>query len=230
MTRMNRVVAVGALLLAAVVPEVATAGIEPVPWHVLIANRSDSVLPDSPFFQQPMTGVVVYFVVQDRLSDVIGGTRVIEYPLAGVAIPAGQRTALTIPLQDLAAGASILSWGFTAKMGVEPMPWRVFAMEKISSPPAEPTTWPPLPAVLLSPEYGLYAFASPGTPVGEVTAVSQQIFGPCPPWPVDVEWKNHGQYVRCVALLVGDLFEQGVVTDQEADAIVSAAARSSAGK
>jgi hypothetical protein len=91
----------------------------------------------------------------------------------------------------------------------------------------EPAAAPVQPAPLLSPEYGVYAFASPGTLVGSATLVSAPLFAGCAP---GAAWKSHGQYVRCVALLAGDLTATGDVTEDEADAIVSAAARSAVGK
>lgn len=44
------------------------------------------------------------------------------------------------------------------------------------------------------------------------------------------EWKNHGQYVRCVAHAVEDLVNAGYVTEDEGDEIVSSGARTDIGK
>jgi hypothetical protein len=49
---------------------------------------------------------------------------------------------------------------------------------------------------------------------------------PCDPLP---DWKNHGQYVKCVAHLTEDLVELGAITEAEKDAIVSASAQSECG-
>jgi hypothetical protein len=43
-------------------------------------------------------------------------------------------------------------------------------------------------------------------------------------------WRNLGQYVSTVARLVGSFLEQGVITQEQADAIVASAAESSCGK
>jgi len=47
---------------------------------------------------------------------------------------------------------------------------------------------------------------------------------------VDVDWRNHGQYVSCVSHAAEELLAEGVITEEEKDAIVSAAAGSSVGK
>ena len=44
------------------------------------------------------------------------------------------------------------------------------------------------------------------------------------------EYKNHGQYVSTVAHFAEDLLEFGIITEEEKDAIVSAAAQSDIGK
>jgi len=44
------------------------------------------------------------------------------------------------------------------------------------------------------------------------------------------DWRNHGEYVRCIAHAVNDLTEQGHLTEEEGDEIVSSAARSDIGK
>lgn len=44
------------------------------------------------------------------------------------------------------------------------------------------------------------------------------------------EWKNHGMYVRCVAQEVEKLISEGVITAEEGDARVTAAAQSDVGK
>jgi len=44
------------------------------------------------------------------------------------------------------------------------------------------------------------------------------------------DWKNHGQYVRCVAQDAEALVELGILTEEEGDALVTSAAQSSVGK
>ena len=51
--------------------------------------------------------------------------------------------------------------------------------------------------------------------------------GDCSPC---LDWKNHGQYVRCTAHTVNDLIDAGILTEDEGDAIMSYAAQSLIGK
>jgi hypothetical protein len=51
--------------------------------------------------------------------------------------------------------------------------------------------------------------------------------GPCSPCN---DWKNHGQYVRCVAHMVNDLRKSGLQTEEQADGLVSSAAQIDIGK
>ncbi|RJP65373.1 MAG: hypothetical protein C4532_17785 [Candidatus Abyssobacteria bacterium SURF_17] len=51
--------------------------------------------------------------------------------------------------------------------------------------------------------------------------------GNCDP---SIAWKNHGQYVRCVAHETDALIEAGVLTQDEGDALISSAAQSAIGK
>ena len=48
--------------------------------------------------------------------------------------------------------------------------------------------------------------------------------------PSDGEYKNHGEYVSCVAHAAEDFLEAGLISDEEKDAIVSAAGQSDIGK
>lgn len=48
--------------------------------------------------------------------------------------------------------------------------------------------------------------------------------------PEDGDWRNHGQYVSCVARTSENFLEQGLITEEQKDAIVSEAARSEIGK
>jgi hypothetical protein len=45
----------------------------------------------------------------------------------------------------------------------------------------------------------------------------------------DDDWKNHGQYVRCVAQAAGDLVDAGLISEAEKDEIVADAAESDCG-
>jgi len=45
-----------------------------------------------------------------------------------------------------------------------------------------------------------------------------------------LSWKNHGDYVRCIAQAVNGLISGGTLTDDAGDAIVSSAAQSQVGK
>lgn len=51
--------------------------------------------------------------------------------------------------------------------------------------------------------------------------------GDCDP---TIEWINHGQLVRCVAHETDVLIEQGILTQEEGDALIGVAARSDVGK
>jgi hypothetical protein len=70
--------------------------------------------------------------------------------------------------------------------------------------------------------------------VGEVvdpgTGCSIAQLCPCEgPRGTTVPWKNHGQYVSCVAKSAEGSVVQGLITEAEKDAIVSAAAGSACG-
>jgi hypothetical protein len=66
------------------------------------------------------------------------------------------------------------------------------------------------------------------TPSGEVVdSVGCSISQLCS---VDDDWRNHGQYVSCVANEAEVFFEAGLITEDEKDAIVSEAAQSDTGK
>jgi hypothetical protein len=51
--------------------------------------------------------------------------------------------------------------------------------------------------------------------------------GQCDP---TAEWKNHGQYVRCVVQEVNDLLDLGLITQDQANELVTSAAQSDVGK
>lgn len=56
---------------------------------------------------------------------------------------------------------------------------------------------------------------------------AQRVANECP---ADGEYKNHGKYVSCVAHAAEALLEDGLITEEEKDAIVSAVAKSDVGK
>jgi hypothetical protein len=68
----------------------------------------------------------------------------------------------------------------------------------------------------------------PGTPPGAIVnaeGCSLEQLVPC-----DGPWKNHGQYVSAIAHASKEFVEQGLITEQQQEDIISAAARSDCGK
>jgi len=217
----------------------ALAGIEPSPWHTLISNRTDRLDSSSAFYKQNMFGMSLIVRVP---GDVVGagGTREIEIPIHGdtggdLILAPGDTLAFAVDPEKfgLSPSAPILSWSFSARMGVEPSPWRpAFAFQTKLSVPPDPYQPPALAPTYLTGEMPILAFASPGVLVGTVQLVNDGFFyNLCPSIPPPgTAWKNHGQYVRCIARRAEYLVFKGDITQQEADAIVSAAARSETGK
>src|SRR5262249_27064169 len=74
----------------------------------------------------------------------------------------------------------------------------------------------------------------PGTPAGETVdgngcSVSQLC--PCAgPFGTTEPWKNHGQFVSCVAHTAENFVGAGLITAAQKDALTSAAGQSSCGK
>jgi len=72
----------------------------------------------------------------------------------------------------------------------------------------------------------------PNTPAGAIVdanGCSIEQLAPCNGPRSGGSWKNHGEYVSTVAQAAGDFFAQGLITEDQADAIVSAAAESNCG-
>ncbi|MFN7961330.1 MAG: thrombospondin type 3 repeat-containing protein [Thermoanaerobaculia bacterium] len=77
----------------------------------------------------------------------------------------------------------------------------------------------------------LCAFTPSGSTVDPTTGCSIAQLCPCAgPRGTTQSWKNHGQYVSCVSRSATSFASQGLITQAEKDAIVSAAGRSSCGK
>ena len=68
------------------------------------------------------------------------------------------------------------------------------------------------------------AYDLPGNAVDENCDGS---LGACDP---DTDWKNHGQFVRCVAHEVDDLIALGILTQEKGDELIANAAKSDVGK
>lgn len=75
------------------------------------------------------------------------------------------------------------------------------------------------------------ADACPYTDLGAVIdATGCSIADTCPCWVSPVTWRNHGAYVSCVAKATDRFSTAGLISEGEAGAIVSAAAKSTCGK
>jgi hypothetical protein len=222
--RLTLSVLAAALTLFAVA---AQAGVEPTPWKVVFVNHSNVLAPASPLYKKAIETPVLEVQALLPLS---AEPVILQFSLtdAGLAatIPSGQTFVAAIDPTSYGI-VSILSWRITARMGVEPSPFRVYALDARSATIADPGNAPWLPAAPLSEQMSLYAFASPGTLIGSVTVATDLFYDACP---FTDPWKNHGQYVRCVALHAEDLLSQGLISQDAADAAVSAAARSTVGK
>lgn len=73
----------------------------------------------------------------------------------------------------------------------------------------------------------------PGTPAGAIVeghGCSIDQIAPCGGPASGGTWKNHGQYVSTVAQTVGAFLAQGLISEDQAEEIVSRAARSNCGK
>lgn len=232
MTRTPRIpasAAIAGLLFAFLAPS-AQAGVEPTPWKAVITNRSDQLAPTSPLYGKPIEDLVLQLQVQLPVG---AEPFVLSFPLTSdlggiTSIESGQTFVATIdPRAALPAMVSVLTWRITARMGIEPSPFRVYGLDARTATVADPGEAPWLPIALLSEQMSLYAFSSPGTMVGSTTLAADLFFDACP---LTDPWKNHGQYVRCVAFHSEELLSQGLISQEEADAAVSAAARSTVGK
>lgn len=224
----------------------ASAGIDPVPFHLTIANRTNQLLPTSPFYNNQLHSVVVRLNIS--VPGAIAETRQVVFlapPESGL-MP-GQVVSFAInptsPNMNFPPGGQIESW--TVKAGIDPAPFRtgiavmgidpspfVFAYTtrvEVNPDLAEP---PELPAAYFTGPMYFMAFASPGVEVGSIQMVADDlptIACPVIP-PAGQEWKNHGQYVRCVSHQAEALVSLGMLTTEQADALVAAAAQSEVGK
>lgn len=84
-------------------------------------------------------------------------------------------------------------------------------------------------------DFGPHTVTQGGFSVVDTTALTpaQQIDAEVPcsgPAGTDSAWKNHGQYMRSVAQAVNAMIEDGIVTDAEADALVSERAQGQCGQ
>lgn len=216
----------------------ALAGIEPSPWHVVISNRTDRLDRSSPFFAQDIHEMKLIVSVP---SDVIGAGGTSEYSIPilsetgeDLILSQGQTLAFAVdPAKfGISASGQILSWSFFVKMGVEPSPWNPeYAFARKQADPPKPYEAPSLEPSYFTREMPILGFASPGVVVGTVQLVNDKLFyNACPSVPETGLWRDHGQYVRCIAHRVEALVSTGRITQKEADAIVSAACRSETGK
>ena len=64
-------------------------------------------------------------------------------------------------------------------------------------------------------------------PGNEIDENCDGSLGNCDP---NADWKNHGQYVRCIAHEVEELVNAGVITQEEVDVLITSAAQSDIGK
>lgn len=97
---------------------------------------------------------------------------------------------------------------YTMPIGPLATGWHVISIEVIGN-------------TILDDAHIVDALKMTGNPLGEYVAEQ------CSP---DNNWRNHGDYVKCVAHIVSPLVEAGIVTEEEASAIVSSVARSDVGK
>jgi len=75
--------------------------------------------------------------------------------------------------------------------------------------------------------------SEPDTAQADVISYSEAIDRLCPcdgPREAESSWRNHGKYVSCIAKAAESFVEQGLITEAEKDAIVSARAESRCGK
>jgi hypothetical protein len=226
MTRSFRRLTVSALAAAfALFAVAAHAGIEPSPFKVVLVNRSNTLPGSSTYFGQTIQTADLELQARTASGDIVQ----LRIPLADEVLPGQTWVAIADP--GNAAGnvtlVSILTWRITARMGVEPSPFRVYALDSRAATIADPGDAPWLPVALLSEQMSLYAFSSPGTLIGSATLATDLFYDACP---LTDPWKNHGQYVRCVAFHAEELLSQGLINQEAADAAVSAAARSTVGK
>jgi hypothetical protein len=222
-----------ALVVVTVLGGTASAGIDPVPFHVIITNRTNQLAPSSTFYNATMSNMVVTLTIdRPTAPGTTGQGAKVTVPLVttGGRVSVAPGETLTFPVASYTtADAQLVSWSFSADVGIEPSPFKVFAYE---TPDAQQALEAPsLPPAYLTGEMPILGFNSPGVVLGTSQMVADQVGDTCPAVRTDgTAWKNHGQYVRCVSQEADFLVLTGVITTDQADAIVTAAAQSDVGK
>jgi hypothetical protein len=179
----------------------ASAGIDPVPFHVVISNRTDRLDLNSPFYNNSMKNMVVTLRID--LSNVPSPAGQVDVPIS-LSVNGNNTLApgetLSFPVVSAYAsvtGAQLVSWSFSADVGIDPAPFRtVFAYERADS--AQANVAPFLSPDYFNRELTILGFASPGVAVGSVLPVNDKLPEvACPAVPAEPmpAWKNHGQYV-----------------------------------
>lgn len=135
------------------------------------------------------------------------------------------------------AGAYIYPWedpnvndGGAAAFGAGPGYWD---MDWSWGSEAIPLAFPGFRVEVIQESDGNYhVILTPGDPVDEDVVAQEapiEVPSPCSP---EADWKNHGEYVHCVARYYLKRFTQGFITEEEIEEMISAAAaaRSDVGK
>jgi hypothetical protein len=99
----------------------ALAGIEPVPFHVTVANRTNQLAPSSPFYSNRLHDITIVLTISNGQAT----TPVIFEFLADgqSAVLPGQVVSLALDptTRDFPQGGQIESW--TMRAGIDPMPF-----------------------------------------------------------------------------------------------------------
>lgn len=196
---------------------------------VVIENRTNQLPVDSPFYNKSFPKAQIIFYYQEpngplmkwgsgEISSVDPGMIdefPIVWPLSNIK-PSPEATIYWSYQGGVIDEFPIIAFPYgTKEVATEPTSAPLLELGKAKYPLADPR---PTPS---------FWFASPGTLVGGATFFTTGTQSPCDP---KASWKNHGQFVRCVAQEADALVELGVLTQDEADAVVSSAAQSEVGK